>query len=442
MPGSDLTEDDPFDPETDDFLHRSMIKKRRYRHFDDPIPDEIRNAGFALTAFDKKHRFRPLLGFTDETRRVFRDDDGKLQTKIKPRPIRFASHQDAAYLQAYAEYLSTRYEAALSTHHLGQSVLAYRPTGLTNIHHAKSLFDEIRQRSNCTVVAVDISGFFDTLVHSHLRAELFRVLDAKKLEGHDWHVFRNITRFAWVETADLDYVLGKKRARGSRICKPQDFDRHVRSTKSGLVQVHGDPFGIPQGTPVSGLYANIYLLSFDQHIAGLSASLGGSYRRYSDDIALVFPSGVDGQELVDVVQKHLADFGLCLSEDKTDMARFTSHPLACDQPIQYLGFIFDGQNTTIRDSSLNRYREKMQIGIHAKMVAAKEQSIPSNQVFQREVRSRYTHLGKRRNFLQYAHRASDILDAPEIRQQVKAHVKWFERTWEREKKRVYGGLFM
>lgn len=442
MPGSDLTEDDPFDPETDDFLHRSMTKERRYRHFDDPIPDSIRKAGFALAAFGKKHQFRPLLGFTDEKRRVFRDNDGKLQTNTKPRPIRYASHQDAAYMQAYSEYLSTRYEAALSAHHLGQSVLAYRPTGLTNIHHAKSLFDEIRQRSNCNVVAVDISGFFDTLVHSHLRSELCRVLGAEKLEGHDWHVFRNITRYAWVETTDLDAVLGKKRTKGSRICKPHDFDRHVRGRKSGLVQVRPDPHGIPQGTPISGLYANIYLLSFDQRMAELSAKLGGSYRRYSDDIALVVPSDVDGQELVDVVQKHLADFDLCLSEDKTDMAKFTAHPLACDHPIQYLGFVFDGQTTTIRDSSLNRYREKMRSGIHAKMVAAKAQRIPSNQVYQREVRSRYTHLGKRRNFMQYAYRASEILDAPEIRQQVKAHVTWFERAWERERNRVYGGLIL
>jgi len=172
----------------------------------------------------------------------------------------------------------------------------------------------------------------------------------------------------------------------------------------------------------------------------LLARIGGSYRRYSDDIAIVVPSEVDGQELIDLVQKLLANFALCLSEDKTDIARFSATPLVCDQPIQYLGFVFDGQSITIRESSFNRYREKMQAGIHAKMVAAKQQCIPSNQVYEREARSRYTHVGRRRNFLQYAYRASEILEAPEIRQQVKGHVRWFERAWERKRIRLYGGL--
>jgi RNA-directed DNA polymerase len=182
---------------------------------------------------------------------------------------------------------------------------------------------------------------------------------------------------------------------GGRICSPTDYQRHVRGSTSGLVRVHDLPFGIPQGTPVSGLFANIYMMSFDQDMQRLMQTLGGSYRRYSDDIALVAPSDVEPEELVEIARKILADYELCLSDDKTDISRFYGPVLHCDHAIQYLGFEFNGKETTIRESSLNSYREKMQNGIRAKLLAAKRKNIPASKVFKREVLSRYTHLGRR-----------------------------------------------
>ena len=82
----------------------------------------------------------------------------------------------------------------------------------------------------------------------------------------------------------------------------------------------------------------------------------------------------------------------------------------------------------------------MRRGIHAKLVAAKAKEIPWFEVYQRELRSRYTHAGKRRNFIRYAYKAADIMNSPEIRQQVKKNVTWFDRAWESEVIKVYGGL--
>ena len=82
----------------------------------------------------------------------------------------------------------------------------------------------------------------------------------------------------------------------------------------------------------------------------------------------------------------------------------------------------------------------MKHGIHAKLVAAKQQGIPSFKVFKRELLSRYTHKGMRRNFIQYAYKSADIFDAPEIRHQVRNHIKWFNKAWDREVVKVYGGL--
>lgn len=438
MPGFYQPSEDEFDPSTDDFVLPAISKERKYKHFDLPLVDH--KLAFDFSREEKRHRFLPLLGFTDVARRYVRKASGDREVKIKKRPIRFAGHEDAAYLQAYAGHLSGFYERSLAHDGTSSSVLAYRRGGGTNIHHAKALFDEIRLRRDCTVYAMDISGFFDCLDHLLLRDEVAGLLGVTRLDGHHATVWKNVTRYSWVETTDLDRLLGRKRNGHGRVCSPADFSDHVRGQKDGLIRTHDQTFGIPQGTPVSGLYANIYLRTFDREMIAWCARVGGSYRRYSDDIALILPLGAKVQHVVAVVEKMLADFGLAMSVDKTDTADFVGGLLASATPIQYLGFTFDGVKTLIRPSSLDAYRGKMRRGIHAKMVAAKAKGIPSIEVYKRESLARYTHLGKRRNFLRYAYKASDIMGCPEIRQQVSHHVTWFNRAWERESVRVFGGL--
>lgn len=441
MPGSYLPNEDEFDPSTDDFIQPCLSKERGYLHFDRPLSEADRTISIDFSHEISPHRFLPLLGFTDKVRKFKIDKaTGEARQTIKPRQIRFASHSDAAYLEAYSSFLNGYYEAALANDRTSKSVLAYRKGGSTNVHHAKNLFDEIRKRRSCSVIALDISGFFDCLDHQHLRQELADLLSIAYLDGHHGRVYKNITRYAWVETTDLNVILGRKRRQMGTICSPREFEQHVQGRKNGLIQTHDFPFGIPQGTPVSGLYANIYLRTFDREISSLITGLGGSYRRYSDDIALVLPSEVDRDEVLFTVEKYLASYSLSISEKKTEIASFENGLLASAKPIQYLGFTFDGTETLIRASSLDAYRSKMRRGIHAKLVAAKMKGVASPFVYRREALSRYTHLGKRRNFLRYAYKASDILEAPEIRTQVKGHVTWFNRAWEKEVVRVYGGL--
>lgn len=438
MPGFYLPSENEYDPATDDFVLPVVSKERRYRHFDLPLRESERELAIDFAHEDEPHRFLPLLGFTDEARRYVRKASGVREIKVKERPIRFAGHADAAYVQAYAGYLNSFYEKALDQDGTAGSVLAYRRGGGTNIHHAKALFDEVQLRGDCTVFAMDISGFFDCLDHTMLRDEVAGLVGVSKLDGHHANVWKNVTRYSWVETVDLDKLLGKKRNGHGRVCSPSDFAGKVRGRKDGLVRTHDQTFGIPQGTPVSGLYANIYLRSFDREMTIWCAQFGGSYRRYSDDIALVLPLGAKVRHVVAVVEKLLADYGLAMSVDKTDTADFRGGFLVSATPIQYLGFTFDGHKTLIRPSSLDAYRTKMRQGIHAKMIAAKAKKILPTDVYKRESLSRYTHLGKRRNFLRYAYKAADIMGCPEIKQQVKYHVTWFKRTWDREAIKVFG----
>lgn len=450
MPGFYLPSEDEFDPTLEDFVPPFLSKERDYKHFDLPLADGKRECAINFAQESDSHRFLPLLGFTETTRRYVRTKDkngnwltgenGEYRKQIveKSRDIRFAGHDDSAYLQAYAAHLNVLYERALVDDGTDGSVLAYRKGGGTNIHHAKSLFDEISSRVNCSVFAMDISGFFDCLDHMLLRDEVAGLTNSVRLTGHHGSVWQNLTRYSWVETDDLDHLLGLRRERHGRVCTPHDFVKHVRGRKSGLVRTHDLDCGIPQGTPVSGLYANIYLRAFDRQMIRWCKQHDGSYRRYSDDIAIVLPLGTKCRHVVAVVEKMLADVCLAMSVDKTETADFEDGLLTSAEPIQYLGFTFDGRETLIRESSIDAYRSKMRRGIHAKFVAAKRKKVPPEDVFQRELRSRYTHAGKRRNFLKYAQKAADVMGSPEIRRQVRRHQTWFNRAWGDEMAKVYG----
>lgn len=197
MPGFYQLSEDDFDPQSNGLTPPVLAKERRYKHFDLPLTDEERDLDIDFRAEQSPHRFWPMLGFDDITRRYKRDPvTGKAKAVSKIRPIRFASHADAAYLQAYAAYLGGIYERALASDGTTKCVLAYRSATGTNIHHSKSLFDEIRSRQDCSVFAMDISGFFDCLNHQILRDEIASILGSQRLTGHHGTVWKNITKYS------------------------------------------------------------------------------------------------------------------------------------------------------------------------------------------------------------------------------------------------------
>lgn len=236
---------------------------------------------------------------------------------------------------------------------------------------------------------MDISGFFDNIDHEILRDEIAKLLHRPNLIGHHATIWKNMTRYSWVETEDLDNILGRKRHTHGRICSDSDLHSHVRGRRGGLIQSNTQPFSIPQGTTISGLYANIYLRNFDHTMIELCKHCEGSYQRHSDNIAVVLPLGAKIPHVIPIFEKLLANVRLTLSVNKTESASFKNRQLITSYPIQYLGFTFDGRNILIRPSSIAAYLRKMRRGIYAKMVAAKMQNIPCTQIFKRESLSRY-----------------------------------------------------
>ncbi len=429
-------DDDPFDPRIDDFIS----KERSYTHFDLPLTDEARSK-FTITDDQiARHSFWPLLGFTKVERRVkYNPADGRYFVE-KPREIKFGSHKDAAILEWYARQLSSRYEQYLCDQPYARSILAYRSGVGDNVTQARDLFQEIRDRGDVTAIAMDIKGFFDNIDHAVLSAALKKVIGEARIPEHEFRIYRRMTKFEWVCTEKLAERLGRKTTVNGRLCTTDEFRTIVRRKGDSIVEVNPKSVGIPQGTPLSGLYANIAMMEFDRILHNYVQKRGGTYRRYSDDLAFVIPKNVDAELLKRHVNRQLKRLGLWINADKTDVSQFeeTGAGLKSDFPFQYLGFTFDGTRTFIRQSSMNKYYSKMSRGIHAKIRAAYEKGVHRDEIYMRELYKKYTHFGRARNFPRYAYRASRVLNAPEIRGQLRGHMERFRKRVRYHRDDVYG----
>ncbi|MGE0718759.1 MAG: antiviral reverse transcriptase Drt2 [Alphaproteobacteria bacterium] len=403
------------------------LKPRSYHHFDEPLTREDLAQFVVDRDLVAKNAFLPLLGYKKLRRKIDFSVFPPLVAE-KERNIRFAGHQDSAIYSAYSALIGEDYENVLSVRHLGGAVLAYRGGIGYNVGFAKSLFDEIRRLKDCTVICFDVSKFFDSLDHKILKARLLDVLHVCSLPNDIFKIYERITKFEYVEIDELKEVI--KSYGKNRICSIEDFREKVRP----LIRRNKFAAGIPQGTPVSGLFANIYMIQFDSAMQSLVDSVGGSYRRYSDDIAVVIRSGDQESLVKSKVSELLLDQKLSLNGDKTTVSRFSFYDgrIHCsDKRLQYLGFTFDGERILIRPESIKAFYARMKVNIRRYVRAASRSGIPSNRLRRRVLVGRFTHWGDSRNFVQYAYRASRELQSPEIKRQLRNHVTIFDRHWKK-----------
>ncbi|RZJ18016.1 MAG: hypothetical protein EON91_07200 [Brevundimonas sp.] len=401
------------------------LKVREYKHFDDPLDRAALDALVLTSDQVAQHAFFPLLAYTKTRRKI---DFSVFPPVVdeKPREIKYAAHMDSAIYATYASVLADKYEAVLAQRQLGSSVLAYRGGIGYNVPFAKSLFDEIRTRGECSVICLDISKFFDCLNHTNLRSRLMGVLGCDHFPD-DWlSIFRRLTRFEYVEAKDIEARLGKPK--GRRICSIDVFREVIRK----LIRRNQKDHGIPQGTPLSGLLANIYMLDFDATVKAWVEARGGSYRRYSDDIAVVLPRGDLEAEFLTLIRAEASAIHLSLNDKKTCRTQFATQGstlVSAGDQLQYLGFIFDGANIRIRSESMKAFYARMKTNLRRYVRAAKRDGIPADEIRKRVVIGRFTHWGDSRNFVQYAYRAARELDSPAIRRQLRNHVGIFDRYW-------------
>ncbi len=431
------------------------FKRRNYLHFDFPVAeDNARNLVCDPTRV-AAHSFYPFLGYKVVTRRISKDQHGNIIKRPKSREIKIAAHRDAAIYAHYADQLLPLYEAELVRRGVAMAVTAFRslPQGGTNIDFAGQVFRYIDTHRPCVALAFDLEKFFDTLDHGVLKEHWAKLLGIDRLPADHFALFRSLTRFCWVERTDLFTRLkisphNPKAGKRRRICSPREFRENVR--QAGLLLPNPCPGkGIPQGSPISALLSNLYMLDFDQDVNAGIIELGGYYRRYCDDIMVVVPP--EHQQAAELlVRRAVEKSKVTVNDGKTDRVSFPlGQGQTANQPepdsgfsdhIQYLGFTYDGTRTLIRPGSLGRYYGKMRAGVNlAKLTQRKynrkevNASMPLTPLRTRKLHIQYTYLIRRRtslpgqdkkaqgNFLTYAYRAAEKLSAPEIKRQVRNH---------------------
>ena len=301
-------------------------RPRRYLHFDPPI--SFKQAQKLVTCPKKvaAHSFYPLLSYQITTEKIFRNPrTKKLEKKIKPRGIAYAAHLDSYIYSYYAWKLGSLYEDKLREKEIDDHVLAFRSLGKSNVDFAAQAFRTINLKGECSAVALDITGFFDNIDHDLLKRSWASLLGVKKLPEDHYAVYKSLTRFSIVKRNEvfelLDISAHNPKFGRHRICDANDFREKIR--KSGLIETNNKKKGIPQGTPISALLSNIYMIEFDKLMCQAMEKIGGEYFRYCDDMLFVLPKDTRDMIAGKLVKENIKKLELDINTDKTEIRNFS-----------------------------------------------------------------------------------------------------------------------
>jgi len=380
-----------------------------------------------------KHAYWPFLKSNIVTKTYVPE---KKKVKEKHRPIMYASHIDAHIYSYFSKKLSKQYENYIEGTPISDSAIAYRKIprnedgkGKSNIHFANEVFQYIANKGECVAVCYDVSSFFESLNHNILKKNIEGILSLDYLPEYLYRLFKSLTKYSYVEKAEAIEVLEKEDKRLKyRLCSDDTFDKLIRGT--GLIEKNNKPFGIPQGSPLSALLSNVYMIEFDHALSNMAKKMDGLYRRYSDDIIFVVNQSQQN-EYEELLKKELQNLGLGVNDKKKNVTHFEKkNTLECKEtPLQYLGFIFDGERALLRSSSIARYYQKMKRSIYKVKSIADENDEPFK--YKKGLYERFTHLGEQ-NFITYAYFADKEMDNSEIRGQVKGHWDKFHEELDKD----------
>lgn len=382
------------------------LKKKFYPHFDAPIEaSEIRK----LVSDPNRvanNSFYPFIRYTQEWQPFRKRPD---RPDKKRRPIRYASRRDSYIFSYYRHLLSKLYEQRLISLGLDESVLAYRKIrrsdgrGKSNIDFSKDAFDKIIEMGDCTVFALDVSKFFESLDHAILYQRWAETLGKPELPADHRAIFQAVTRYAIVDRDDVYERLGysaKKLINGSerliyevkfkdipmKLCSNTDFKEKICGRGGfykSLIKINRKPYGIPQGLPISDLLANLYMIDFDLEVQRWCHGQGGYYVRYSDDILIILPkiNPVNIDEVINFTREQIGRAGrkLIIKNEKTSILTYQSvrgtqsfTHISGKQGkggLEYLGFRFDGRDVFVRDATISRLYRKIAAGIKSEVAS-------------------------------------------------------------------------
>jgi len=406
-------------------------KIKPYAHFDKRVSLEMPSIREYVLNTEKiaSHSFYPFIHFVKTSSRYGKD------RKIKTRNLYYCSHLDRCVYQRYSFLLNYEYNIHVAQEGINEASIAYRDIlNKNNIDFAKEAFDTIKEYGYCTIMIGDFTDFFDSLEHNYLKSAICNLLGVDRLPKDYYAIFKNITQFAFWDWKKLIEATGHNvKERGIRkimndqvvLMSKEEFRQNkLYITKNSL------HMGIPQGSPISAVLSNIYMIEFDKMINKYVTDNNGKYLRYSDDFIIILP--VYNQRNVE----HHEDFvtscvdripKLNLQKDKTNwfiykhgsLKDYTSNS---QTKIDYLGFIFDGSRIRIRPKSITKYYYRMRR--KAKTIGRMNWISPNNKrITARKLYEIYSKNKNHQTFINYAMKSSNLLNLedPEASALIKNH---------------------
>lgn len=200
------------------------------------------------------------------------------------RPLSIPSVRDRVLHSAVAIALTPLFEAEFEDVSFG-----YRKG--RSVDQAASRVDALRRQGYRWVVDADIRAFFDEVDHKRLLADVQRLV-------HDKDIGRLIRLWLKAEVQD-----GKQRFRLKK--------------------------GLPQGSPISPMLANLYLDHLDEALLDDNKKLV----RYADDFLVLCKSQKSAEDALDLTEEVLGVLRLEINENKTRIVDF-------NQGFRFLGIQF------------------------------------------------------------------------------------------------------
>lgn len=346
-------------------------KGRNYAHFDQKVSLYRVWNYISDPRAVAMHGFYPFIHYTLS----FVKYSKEIGRKPKIREIAYSAHIDRYIFQYYGYKLNQFYNNRVKHDNIDDVAIAYRDNlHKSNLHFAKNAIDFIKNKGECYVLIGDFTNYFDSLDHKYLKEMLCDLLDVRQLPPDYYAVFKNITRYSTWDLEELLKLYGLENDRdGLRqfnqldIALPLD---EFKRLKNKFVTPHKDQFGIPQGSAISAVLSNVYMLKFDKKIYDFVLERQGLYMRYSDDFIVILPSkGLKefGQDFSFIKSAINLIPQLKLEPEKTQIYRYNEETLQnCNADlicgskngkniINYLGISFDGQKVSLRDKTVSKY---------------------------------------------------------------------------------------
>jgi RNA-directed DNA polymerase len=181
---------------------------------------------------------------------------------------------------------------------------AYRPG--RNAQQAVIEVEERLHRGQTNVVDADLADYFGSIPHADLMLSLARrIVDRRVL-----HLIR-----MWLE------------------CSVEETDN--RGRKKRTTEARDSRRGIPQGSPISPLLANIYMRRFvlAWKKLGLQRSLGSRIVTYADDLVILCKRG-KAEEALSRLHEIMGKLKLTVNEEKTRICKVP------EGEFDFLGYTF------------------------------------------------------------------------------------------------------